>query len=617
MLKRILKTTAFIGVFALVLGLAGAAQAFDAGGTPVGTGPDTITWTGNGATGGVVDTMQCGDDAKFPDGVDVGPNFYLHWVFTTDGGSASGANLHLGTTAGGNQLGDFAPGPPLESKTFHFYTPYFTPDTTTLFAYADFTVDDTGNGSWNLNISHGCPGANITIPKTIPNVLQGYETVTVTFSAVLQGDDPATDPIRGTCSITFAAGETSKSCTITGLAPNTAYDIYETDTGGFDDQPFQTVMTGAGGSTVEADSFDNTFTPATAQACKVTDVDNTGFDPKGETFTFDLNADGVSLEQKTVTIGDVEGDCVSFEAELQDNVTYTITEVDPDPWTADGSVCTVNGYGPVDSFTPQYPGDKDALFSCTFTNSITAATATVRKVTVPAGSEPGFTFNLLADGVEIAEVVSTGTGALDFGVDLQDGVLYTITEDPKLGWTSDGGVGCSFTPDYPTDSGRIFECVFTNTPARSNGLTIGYWKNHLAPEKIGSQPNPACSGLPTGTSCSKNGPFTSQYLPKTLGTYPVNTVLKAAQVFAANSCGASDDKSAVNCLAAQLLAAELNVANLASTCANQVIADANTFLTSISYVGPAGNYALTAAQRVTAITLKTALDQYNNGTCPV
>jgi hypothetical protein len=154
-------------------------------------------------------------------------------------------------------------------------------------------------------------------------------------------------------------------------------------------------------------------------------------------------------------------------------------------------------------------------------------------------------------------------------------------------------------------------------------LTPGYWKNHLG----STSPN-QCSGisLPSGTGCSNNGPWASQFLTQTLGGYAVDNILKAATVFAAMNCSNSgnpqqQNQNAIGCLAGHLLAAKLNVANGASTCINATIAAADAFLNAIpkspsgtlSYTGPSGNYSsLTAAARATAISLKTALDNYNN-----
>src|SRR6266540_5795790 len=129
-------------VLALALSFAGIALAFDSGGNPGSTGPNHIEWTGQGASGGVLNTEQC-DENNTP---------YLLWILTTDGGSAHDATLHLGGTGTGDFAADTDSG-----NTFHFVTPYFTPDSN-LIESADFTVDTTGNGSWNLVISHGCPG---------------------------------------------------------------------------------------------------------------------------------------------------------------------------------------------------------------------------------------------------------------------------------------------------------------------------------------------------------------------------------------------------------------------------------------------------------------------------
>jgi hypothetical protein len=477
----------------------------------------------------------------------------------------------------------------------------FPPDT------ASVTYTGTLGSNTVLTLSgcnEGILPASLTVLKSIPNVLQGSETVTFTFQAILNG------VVKGSCQVTFTAGETNDQCTITGLEPNTTYTIHEVPQAPWVVQPDQDVTTGGPGTNTADVTFTNNFGPATATACKVTDVDHTGHDSTGDTFSFDLVADGDTanpVETVTVTIGTSENDCESFAAALEEGVTYTIVEETPATgWTQESLVCDVNGQTATD-FTPDYPADADAIFTCTATNSITAAHATVRKVTIPAGSEAGFTFHLFADGVEVASATSTDANALAFtpDVDLQDGVHYTVTEDPKAEWNSNGGVGCDFTVSYPADSGATFDCVFTNTHV-SAGLTIGYWKTHLAFD-----------------SRHPDAPYTAKYLPQLLGTYVVDTTAKATAVFNANDCS-SKTSAGINCLAAQLLAAELNVANNASNCADGIIADANTFLsggtvdgvTGVVYTGPK-TYTVTAAQRAEAISLKTALDMYNNGTCPV
>jgi hypothetical protein len=91
-----------------------------------------------------------------------------------------------------------------------------------------------------------------------------------------------------------------------------------------------------------------------------------------------------------------------------------------------------------------------------------------------------------------------------------------------------------------------------------------------------------------------------------LGNYSVDTITKAAQVFKAGSCS-TKDQDAIGCLAANLLATKLNLANGSLACPGilQAVADGDAFLKGqtvngvpgINYVGPTGKYVLTAAQR--------------------
>lgn len=142
-------------------------------------------------------------------------------------------------------------------------------------------------------------------------------------------------------------------------------------------------------------------------------------------------------------------------------------------------------------------------------------------------------------------------------------------------------------------------------------LTPGYWKNHLAP--LGTNLPGISASCKSKDGCSPNGPWTIQYLPQSLGTYNVDSAKKALDVFNGMNCGSSKDQDAIGCLAGHLLATKLNVANGSNPCIQSTIDAADAFLTSISYNGPGGKYTLTASQRATAISLKNALDKYNNG----
>jgi hypothetical protein len=156
-------------------------------------------------------------------------------------------------------------------------------------------------------------------------------------------------------------------------------------------------------------------------------------------------------------------------------------------------------------------------------------------------------------------------------------------------------------------------------------LTIGYWKTHMY--KCGSREKTGTNG------CNTNGPFTSDYLNSSictapnactvgkLGNYNANTLTLALAVFNANNCSnaSSTDANAAACLAAQLLAAELNVANGANTCICSTIKQANDALAAVNYQGPGKPITLSGSgyTRANLITLKTKLDTYNNGGgCP-
>ena len=127
---------------------------------------------------------------------------------------------------------------------------------------------------------------------------------------------------------------------------------------------------------------------------------------------------------------------------------------------------------------------------------------------------------------------------------------------------------------------------------------MGYWKNHQAE--------------------------TTAHLPQRLGTYVVATFAQATAVFNSANCSSTKPNDAIGCLAGQLLAAELNLANGSSPCIQPVVQQANTFLSGgvvtfggatapgVVYVGPSGTYTLTPSQRQVAVALANALDQYNS-----
>jgi hypothetical protein len=206
------------------------------------------------------------------------------------------------------------------------------------------------------------------------------------------------------------------------------------------------------------------------------------------------------------------------------------------------------------------------------------------------------------DGVGIAQPNTTSGGinvSNNVFVNNNDGTVWrvdtnngnTVTVVASGGTRGDmaavGPDGCL----YVTQADRVEQLTpcFFQTAHFAPALSQGYWKNHQAQ--------------------------TSSLLPIKLGSYAVSTSSQARAVFDASNCGKSTQQNAVGCLAAQLLAAELNQANHAqpASCVVNAISSANAFLGGLPYVGPSGSYALTQTQRQAAISLATTLDNFNNG----
>jgi hypothetical protein len=188
----------------------------------------------------------------------------------------------------------------------------------------------------------------------------------------------------------------------------------------------------------------------------------------------------------------------------------------------------------------------------------------------------------------------------------------TIAAPATLGTCQTYGNRAAFTDNStPSTSGHADAsatvCAF-NAP-----LTIGYWKTHMYQCPARTK---------TGTNgCNTSPPFTVQYLPQTLGSYTVsaaNNGATALAIFNANNCSnaSGSSQNAVGCLAAQLLAAKLNIAHGSNpACISSTITAADAFLTSIGYAGPTVSYTLTSAQRATAVSLANTLNNYNNNGC--
>ena len=233
--------------------------------------------------------------------------------------------------------------------------------------------------------------------------------------------------------------------------------------------------------------------------------------------------------------------------------------------------------------------------TCTITNDDQAAHLIVIKHVVNAngGKAKASSFTMKINGV-------TATGGNTFPGAESPGTnktvtpgSYTVTETGPAGYIATPSADCSGT----IANGQTKTCTIVNHDIAPRN-TIGYWKNHR--------------------------PQTTALLPQKLGNYTVSTFAQATAVFNATNCGSSTSQGAIGCLAGQLLAAELNLANFASPCIQPTVNKATSFLkggtvtaggttgTGVNYVGPSGTYTLTASGRTVATKLASALDGYNN-----
>jgi hypothetical protein len=326
----------------------------------------------------------------------------------------------------------------------------------------------------------------------------------------------------------------------------------------------------SGGSPVTA--------PLTAPATvsdKVT-VSGSGATPTGTvTFTFFTNgtcsgtgsaAGSPTLSGGTATSNTESGlaaGSYSFQATYNGDTTYLPSTGDCEPFTvvqlASHTVTTVMSGG--SAVTGPLNAPATVTDSATVTGSGPTPTGTV-------------TFTFFTNGT----CTPTGTSAGTFTLSSTG----TATSNTESGLAAGS---YSFQATYNGDTTYLPSTgacePFTVQAPGVVQLTPGFWKNH-----------------PNAT-----GPL----LPLPLGNYTVTTFAQAQAVLSSISCGTTG----IGCLAGQLLATELNVANGGSTCIAPVIAQANALLVTIGYNGP-GTGSVTSAQAAQAKSLASQLAAYSS-----
>ncbi len=256
---------------------------------------------------------------------------------------------------------------------------------------------------------------SLVIKKNIPNVLQGSETQSFTFNV-----KNSNDVTVATKTLSFAAGDTTKSVTVDNLAPD-EYTVSEQAAAGWSSQADKTVdlsdPTAACSRTAE---FNNSIS-AEAKAVKVTD-------PVGseDGWHMVLNGPGTPAGGEDVAT-DTNGNA-SFSTPLQEGH-YTITEVEQSGW--DQTTAT----GDCD-FNVNFPADGGETFTCTITN-VKDAKLTLVKQATPEGTT-SFDFDATGAGVDDdPDLIDDGTNANTAVYTLTAAQLgtHTFTENVPAGWS--------------------------------------------------------------------------------------------------------------------------------------------------------------------------------------
>jgi hypothetical protein len=509
------------------------------------------------------------------------------------------------------------------------------------FVFAGSSLADGGTFSWNqINGATACDSGTT---GTILWIFNPHSDAVPT-SLTITWSDGTTDTYTGDWTNPGGGQNWHDTETIVGEFPPQSASL--TYTGTLGSNPILTISgcnEGGGGTptaaapTVSKDAAQNQDTEYGWQIDKA--VDKTEIDPTpGGTATFHYTVT-VTHDGGSVTTSDVTGTITVFNNAGGDITLSGITDE-----LSDGTTCDVDTSG---GLTIAANGSKDFPYTCGLSAPPTDAPDTTNTATITWDAQP------LSDGSDLAAgSADTGSVPVDFTssvsddcVDVTDSVVGDLSgatvADPFptcVGGAGDNNGTFTFTYSKTFNAPPLGSCVGhdntasfadNSTPQNTGSddqsvtvctfnapLTIGYWGNHLASSsKSSALYDNYCKSPLSGTGCSSNGPWTKQFLPKPLGNFSVSSVAIAAAVFRANNCSnaSSSSQNAVGCLAAQLLAAELNVANVSNPCINPTIASANAFLVSIGYVGPTGTYSLTTTQRNTALGLKDTLVNYNQG----
>jgi hypothetical protein len=313
-----------------------------------------------------------------------------------------------------------------------------------------------------------CSTGSVTVVATIPNVLQGAETAAFGLTLTPSGGGAATP-----ASLSFAAAQTSRSTTVTGLSLG-SYTVHETLTAAWVAQsdttitlsPSQCAATTGFSNAIHAAtvSFQTVTVPAGSEAGWQFTLVGPGTPPGGE---------------KLLTTGAAP---TLFSTQLREGF-YTVAQTTLTGWDQTGSTgCLV---------TVDYPADAGHAFTCQVTDTRRGHVTVLATHggAAPSGSDAfGYTLAGGPSAVILSRVADAAdSGSLDFGL-LQPGTYTLCQHRPAAGWSTslvaEGGL--------PNAGGDI--CL---PFLLSAGQTRAFSIDNASPA-VASTPTPTPTPAPTG-----------------------------------------------------------------------------------------------------------------------
>jgi uncharacterized repeat protein (TIGR01451 family) len=318
-------------------------------------------------------------------------------------------------------------------------------------------------------------------------------------------------------------------------------------------------------------------------------------------------------------------------ADLVPQAGYSVAEATPAGWDST-SACS-NG-SPVSNIDVG-PGE---TVTCTFTNTKRGMAKVIKTVNgVPPTGSQSFTFQIR----QVASTISAGTileqqnanaangGLINFATLLVPGATYQLCEIVMPGWMTTlgppffsvfnpSGDNSALCTNFTGQPGELKTFSINNIPP-PGGLarTIGFWKNWASCSGSNGNQRPVLDralaaadpgGIVIGDLILHGSAGNPEVAPD---CQKAVRLLKKSRI----SDGRNMSSDPAFNLAAQLLAAKLNVVAGAGTCPAAVTAinDAQALLDAINFNGNT-HLNMTTSQRNVANSLAATLDSYNNDT---